>query len=664
MTDSASLIEYAVIGGYLLFLVAVGVVLRRFSSDVSDYFRAGAKGKWWLVGASAFMGAFSAWTFTGAAGAAFESGWSILVIFLANVLAFTLHALLLAPWFRQLRAITAPEVIRMRFGPATQQVYAWLYAVLGLLYASIWLWGLAIFIAAVFDFTTPASWLGMQEVPFVILVTGSVVLLYSVTGGSWAVMATDVLQSLILIPLTLLVAYLCLKEVGGVAGMFQGIRDAGLTEHFGIITPPGEHTPDSTNPDYWKYTWQFAIAALIYKTVTFSTIDIAQKYFGVKDGKEARMAAVLAGALMLAGMVFWFIPPIVARVLWEDQVLGVDMRKPAEAAYAIAGLNVLPVGLIGLMVVAMLSATMSSMDSGLNKNAAVFTRDIYPLAARILGIKPASDKTDFLLGQITSVALGLIIIVLALYFAAQEEGRGVFEAMLNVGAMLTLPMAIPLCLSLFIRKVPAWAALATVVVTLVPSAASFGAGKGWWADMLGADAVMGLSESARTWVAAGWPYHRTVLLNLAVGTLVFCATMPFWSTASETYRGRVTDFFTRMHTPIDFETEVGQANDGRQLRVVGTFALLMGSAIALLSPLPVAENSLADRVGIVVVGGFVATVGALFMLAGRRYDRNNPTPPAPASPSAPDQPSTSGNPDAESSDQKFDTRTTQPSSGS
>lgn len=621
MTESTGWIEYAVIGGYLAFLVAVGLVLRRFSTDVSDYFRAGAKGKWWLVGASAFMGAFSAWTFTGAAGSAFESGWSITVIFLANVLAFAVHAAVLAPWFRQLRAITAPEVIRMRFGAATQQAYAWLYAVLGLLYASIWLWGLAIFISAVFDFSTPASAVGMAEVPFVIVVTGTVVLLYSVTGGSWAVMVTDVLQSLILIPLTLLVAYLCLREIGGVRGLFDAIEAGGLTEKFGVITRPGSHEADATDPDYWKYTWQFALAAMVYKTVTFSTIDIAQKYFGVKDGREARMAALLAGGLMLSGIVFWFIPPIVARLLWADEVMAVDMRKPAEAAYAIAGLKVLPVGLIGLMVVAMLSATMSSMDSGLNKNAAVFTRDIYPVFGRLLGLQEAGPKLSFLLGQITSVALGLIIILISLYLAAQEDGKGVFEAMLNVGAMLTLPMAIPLCLSLFIRRVPAWAAMCTVIVTLVPSSFSFGAGKGWWSGMLAADTVDGMSVLARSWIASEWPYHRTVLVNLSTGTLAFCATMPFWRTAPDSYRAQVTAFFTRMHTPIDFAKEVGEGNDGRQLRVVGWFAIAMGGAICSLSLMPVAENSLSDRLGILFVGGFVAFVGGLLMLGARSFDR-------------------------------------------
>ncbi|MEL7485279.1 MAG: transporter, partial [Planctomycetota bacterium] len=186
-------IEYLVIVGYLALLITMGAVFRSFNSNISDYFRNGCKGTWWLVGASAFMGVFSAWTFTGAAGAAFESGWSILIIFFANVVAFAIHAAFLAPWFRQLRAVTAPEVIKTRFGTTTQQAYAWLYAVLRMLQAAVWLWSLAVFISSVFDWTGMASAIGLSEVQFVIVIVGVVVLFYSVSGGSWAVMATDVI---------------------------------------------------------------------------------------------------------------------------------------------------------------------------------------------------------------------------------------------------------------------------------------------------------------------------------------------------------------------------------------------------------------------------------------------------------------------------------------
>lgn len=610
------MVELVVIAGYLVFLVAIGAVFRRFNSNISDYFRLGCKGSWWLVGASTFMSVFSAWTFTGAAGSAFESGWSILVIFLANVVAFAVHAAFLAPWFRQLRAVTAPEIIRMRFGPATQQMYAWLYSVLGLFYAAVWLWSLAVFIAAVFDLNAPAAMFGLPEVQFIIIVVGIVVLLYSVTGGSWAVMATDVVQSLVLIPLTLLVAYLCLKQVGGVSGLFSGIKEAGLEQTFEIINAPGDLEPDVGKSDFWKYTWQFAMAAMIYKVVTFSTIDIAQRYFGVKDGKEARYAALLAGGLMLAGMVFWFIPPIVARLLWQDQVMAVDMRKPAEAAYAIAGMNVLPKGLVGIMVVAMLSATMSSMDSGLNKSAAILTRDVTPTMARFFGMKEPGDRGSFIIGQIATLVLGLMIISIALYFSRQgnDDGSrgGVFETMLNIGAMLTLPMAVPLALGLLIRRAPAWSAFFAVGAAFIPSAVQLLASKGqipnWVLDAAPA--------SAHRYLESGWPYHLTIFMNIGVGTLAFLATTPFWKRASEDYKERVEQFFQRMHTPVDFEKEVGEANDDQQLRVIGGFAAALGSGILLLLLIP--GNTLEGRLGIAFVGGTVAIVGVLAHIVGRR----------------------------------------------
>ena len=109
------LVEYGVIAAYLVVLVAVAFVFKRFNENISDYFRNGCKATWWLVGMSCFMASFSAWTFTGAAGVAYENGWSILVIFIGNTLALLLNAAFLAPWFRQLRAISGPDVISTRF---------------------------------------------------------------------------------------------------------------------------------------------------------------------------------------------------------------------------------------------------------------------------------------------------------------------------------------------------------------------------------------------------------------------------------------------------------------------------------------------------------------------------------------------------------------------
>ncbi len=591
MPDTAidqRLIEYIVIGAYLAILVTVGFVFKRFNSNVSDYFRNGCKGTWWLVGSSAFMTSFSAVTFTAMAGAAFESGFGVTIIFLGNAIGFFLAFLFLAPWFRQLRCITAPEIIRLRYGASTQMFYAVITMVLGILYAGLWLQGLAIFTAAIFDFTGLQFWIFDTEVKVVILLVGMVVLIYSVFGGSWAVMATDFLQFLVLMPLTLALAWLALDAVGGVGGFFEMIKTRGLTQDFQFINEPGHFINN-------KYTIMFAIATITYKVVKAAELDAAPKYFAVKDGRAARKAALLASIMMLLGTAVWFIPPMVGRLLFEADVMALadqGVSKPAEAAYAIAGMKLLPLGMTGLMVVAMFSATMSSMDTGLNRNAAIFVRDIYPAMVKWLRFPELSERASFILGQVFSLLFGVMIITLAFYFS-QVKDKGVFELMLDVGVLVALPMGLPLLMALFIKPAPWWAAIFSVCIALVPSWLSYH--------------VNGTADE--------WTYQMKTFIIVPTGLLGYAITIPFWKYASREYREQVDEFFIRMKKPIDFEKEVGEGNDLSQLKIMGTFSAVIGLCICTLVFLP---NPLSGRLVILFVGGTVAIVGGLLALVGSR----------------------------------------------
>ena len=575
---SETSVEYVVIGCYLAVLVGVGMVFRRFNENVSDYFRNGCKGTWWLVGSSAFMTAFSAWTFSGAAGAAYEAGWSVLVIYLANSVGFAINGLFLAKWFRQTRAITGPEVIRLRFGIPTQQFYAWMSFVMQTLYSSLHLLGLAIFCSAVFGY----------KIEQVIVVVGAVVLLYSLIGGSWAVTATDFLQTLILIPITILVGVLCLVKLGGVGALFQGIQNMGLSSDYGVFNAPDQFPLRA-------YTYAWAIAMLLKNVIGYNTLTSAQRYFLVKDGREAQKAAWLGFVLMTAGAFLWFIPPMTARLLFHAEVMAIDIPKAAEAAYAIASLNVLPLGMTGLMVVAMFAATMSSMDSGLNRNAAIFTNDIYPTLCRLFGRATMQGKSLMRLGQAFSAVFGVFIVSIATYFA-NTEGRGVFEHMLNIGALLALPMAVPALLGLFIRTSPSWAAIVTVCITLIPSAIGF-----FSAELFGET----------------WSFQQKVFINFTVGVVAYLLTVPFWNRAPELYKRQAQDFFDRMLMPVDFEKEIGAPNDLRQLKIIGSFAAIIGGLICTLVLLP---NPLIGRLGILFVGGFVLVVGGVFIWLGQRSE--------------------------------------------
>src|SRR5262249_48606080 len=153
-----------------------------------DYFRGGGEMLWWIAGAGAFTVSFSAVTFTGMAGKAYSDGPVVMVIFVGNAIGFLINYLWFAPMSRQTRAITAVQGVRARFGKASEQFFTWVQIPMGTLYAGIWLSGLGVFVAAAFGRSEQST----------IIITGSVVIVMALLGGSWSVMAGDFVQTLVL----------------------------------------------------------------------------------------------------------------------------------------------------------------------------------------------------------------------------------------------------------------------------------------------------------------------------------------------------------------------------------------------------------------------------------------------------------------------------------
>ena len=581
-------IEYLVIIGYLILIAVVGIVFKKFSSDTDDYFKSGSKGSWWLVGSSAFMSAFSAWTFTGAAGVAFESGFSVMIIFLGNAFGFFLNFLFLGPWLRQMRVTTFPEAISKRFGEKTRMFYALYEVPVRILYSAMALYGLGIFCSAVFGY----------NIYHVILVCGIVVLFYSATGGRWAVMATDFLQGLILIPLTIIIAWLCVSQFGGLGPMFREIEAQGLSEEFSMI--------NSGVLFGGAYTWGWASAMVTKGFLVFNSMYAGPRYFSVKDGREARKAAILASALFLIGGLIWFLPPITARLLFAEDVMALGISKPAEAAYAIASIKLLPVGLIGLIVVAILTATMSTMDTGLNTNVAILVKDIYPKLLRRFKWKPKSESELLRYGRLYTWLMGVFILLLALYLA-QQKGKGIFEIMLDVGALLMSPIQIPLMWGLFIRRTPSWAALLSIGCAFTVSLMAF---------LNVPLSTFGFSTEAT------WTFQAKFFGVLAAGSFGFLISIPFAPLKGSEHRNMVDQFITTMKTPIDFDAEIGQGNDLAQLRVIGWFGAAIAIFIALMLIIP---NPVDGRLAITVLALIIGGVSALMIKAGSKQLRRKNT---------------------------------------
>ncbi len=571
-------IEYGVIIAYLLLMIAIGIVFRSFNKNSGDYFRGGSQATWWMVGMSCFMTGVSAVTFTGNGGAAYEAGWSVLAIYLGNFAGMVAQAVLLAPWFRQMRATTFPEIIRERFGVSTQQLLAYIKIFTFTAYAALWLFGLAVFSSSVFGL----------PIHIVIPVLGIVALFYSTMGGKWAVLAADFVQGLIMMSMCVLVSILCLIKLGGIDGFFTSINDMGLTETFSPLKGEGL-SPKKLYTTGWFW------AALIMSFIFNCGATNAVKFFSVKDGREARLAAALSAVLMLLGVIFWFIPPMAARLLYSAQVEGMPLGTPAEAAFAVTSMQLLPNGLIGMMVVAMFSATMSSMDAGINGNAAIVVKDVIPAIRNRLKMPEATEKTLLLWGRIATLACGMAIVFLAEYLSMQRQ-MGIFEIVINFGAIVTVPIVIPTVLCLFIRRAPSWSAMFSMFcAAMVP--------------------LWDLIDSAT------WSFEFRTALTIAVSVASFLFSMLFWRRSSAAYRQQVNRFFEKMHTPVDFKHEVGQGSDHRQMTLMGRFSLAVAAFVALLLFLP---NTGSGRLCILVLALFMGGVGALLCYAGSKNRQKAP----------------------------------------
>jgi len=557
-------IEYLVIGMYFIFMIVTGLLFRRLNRNFSDYFRSGCRGTWWLVGASVFMSSFTAWSFTGAAGAAYESGISVAVIFLANTFGYFINYLITAKYFRQMRATTGPEIILERFDLGTQQFYVWVGLLPGLMMSSLTLWGTALFASAVFGY----------NLQFLIMLIGIVVVFYSVIGGSWGVMANDYLQALILVPMSILMAYLSLRYIGGIGNLIHEVHRQNL---------PGLLTFVKTNQGS-QFTPGWIAAMFCFVLIAYNSAGSATKYFACKDGNEARKAALLSCVLMLLGSCLWFIPPIVARlqysgVIESAKIIGIS--KAGEASYALLAVKLLPVGLSGMIVVTMFASTMSALAPGLNHNAAIFTQDFYQSI-----IHPKANQREiFIVGQISTAICGVLIIAFAVYFS-KVKGEGLFEYMLKWGSLFGTPMAIPLFLMLFVKKTPPRSAVISILYSFIMSILAY---------------------------FYHWSYAITVFSIIGIGTLSFLITKWEWKNTSQEDKKRIEGFYTKMHTPVDFHKEIGKPNDPGQLKLVGYVSLTIGLFISALSFVP---NPFYGRLQILFVAGFIIGFASLMIITG------------------------------------------------
>ena len=550
MLKSVTSIDYAVIAVYLLAMLGIGASFMRYNRGASDYFRGGSRVPWFVAGLSSFMSGFSAWTFTGAAGVAYRQGLVVVLMYVGNGLSFLLGYWLFASRWRRARISTTMEYLTERFDERTRQTFSWTAVVFHLFTGGSVLFGLGVFVSSTCG--VPIGW--------TIVACGAIILAYCVVGGLWAVVVTDFLQAVILIPFTLVLFAVSLSRIGG-AGAFL----AGLPAPMKSLALPNE------------FGWGYVAAWAVMVSFGYNTSVMAQRYFAVDDERSARKVSLLCCGLFLLGSLLWFVPPLAVRVLYPDIAALLPGRaNPHEASYAVATLALLPNGLIGVMLAAMFSATMSNLSGTFHLHAAIIVRDIY------LWVFPKRNGERHLLAVGWAATFGVGASIIALAFVMAESGRSVFSVMLTVNTIMSLAYGPPALLGLLVSRGPRWAGLASFLVGLA----------------LGCVGTFGF----------GWGLIANVVGVLPASIAVFLLSIPFErrDAAGAAGRRRLAE---RLATPIDRERELRGTED--RTTEVFRFLSRATAGVGLASLLLLAWAGPGERGTVVLYAGMTLLVAAL-----------------------------------------------------
>ena len=458
--DGLTSADYAVMGFYLLGILVVGTALAARNKTAADMFAAGGQSPWWTSGLSAFMTMFSANTFVVWGGIAYRLGFVAVAINLMYGVAALLVGYFVAGKWKAIGVETPAEFIKLRYGAAVLHFYTWTMTVFKMVTTAGALYALGRILVGLIPLADgnplqdPET--GNLSLQWGIVIFSSIVVVYTMIGGLWAVLMTDVLQFIVLNLAVLFVIPLALEHAGGISSFLSSAGDT-------VVDQAG-HT--MLSPIAGDYSLFFLAGwCAIHFFMIGAEWAFVQRFICVPDAKAARKSTYLFGVLYLVSPLLWLLPPLIWRTVQPLPAGATDdvVLRLQETAYIDACRSVLPAGMVGLMIAAMFSATASMVSSQLNVFSGVLTHDIYrPLSGR-----KQEDKGLVWVGRVFTVLLGFLLIGVAL---AYRNLGGAEKVIVAVTELIVVALFAPTIWGLFNRSITDTAVWVTATVSVAAGA--------------------------------------------------------------------------------------------------------------------------------------------------------------------------------------------------
>ena len=432
-----STLDLLVVAAYLIVVFGIGAYFFRRARTSRSYFLADRSVGWVAVGASLFATNISSEHFIGLAGSGASTGLAVghfewLAVFMVMTLAWVF-----VPFYLLSGVYTMPEFLERRYGPAcrwyltTVSVLAYVFTKISV---SLYAGGLVLQQVVGWDFYTSAI--------VMVIATG----IYTIFGGLAAVIYTELLQAIVLLGGAIALTLIGLDRVGGM----DGLRATLPADFFHMIKPP-------TDPNF-PWTGIFLGAPILGIWYWCTDQVIVQRVLGAKSEAHARGGAIFAGLLKILPVFILVLPGLIARALYPD-IRG-------DEAYPTLVLRLLPHGLIGVMVAALMAALMSSLAATFNSASTLITLDIYkkfkPEASEIALVRVGRLVT------LAMVALGIAWVPFIRYLSSE-----VYIYLQSVQAYVSPPIAAVFLFGVFWPRANRHGAIASLVLGAILGAARF-----------------------------------------------------------------------------------------------------------------------------------------------------------------------------------------------
>ncbi len=410
--------DYLVLVLYLAVVAWIGLYMSRNKETAADYFIAGGKVPQWVVGFTLMATLISSNTLVAHPGIVYEKGMVLVPGFMVMPLVLIFVAFIIVPFYRRVVGLSAYEYIGRRFGVGGR-----LYTAFGFLMERTFGIGVTLLTTSI----AVNVMTGWDLLP-VIIAVGAFTMVYTSIGGINAVVWTDVIQGVILIGggFLILARLLFAPEAGApfsvIGAAWEGGRfSLGSSElSFESLTRPDERT-----------IWMFSAAmAIQWSRRYICDQSMVQRYLIARSDDEARRGALIGASLS--------VPVLLAFNLVGACLFGfyeLSAAPPPELADQVLPhfiINHLPVGFVGLMLAAILAASMSSISSDLNSLSTVFTQDFVHRTHPEL-----SERLMVLCGRVSAIVFGIAAASAAVILIPQEGSTPIAERALVIAVIIS-----------------------------------------------------------------------------------------------------------------------------------------------------------------------------------------------------------------------------------